>query len=189
MAQGYKRSLRNYLLNSSYQLRFTAVIVIIAAVLTGSLGYLVMHYVHEASRVIDVRLMGDPTDADAQMLATQFARSDRILMFILFGFGFVLSLVLAAYGIVLTHKVAGPLFKITTYLDQIRDGRLGVVYNLRKGDQLIDFFEHFKGAHDALRKRTEDDIAILDKAIAAAGSGPLADELRAAKQRKEESLK
>jgi len=189
MPQGHKRSLRNYLLNSSYQLRFTAVIVVIAAVLTGSLGYLVMHYVHEASRVIDVRLMGDPNDVDAQVLAAQFARGDRILLGILIAFGFVLSLVLAAYGIVLTHKVAGPLFKMTSYLDKIREGKLGVIYNLRKGDQLVDFFEHFKGAHDALRQRTEEDIALIDKAIAAVGASPVAHELRAARERKVESLK
>jgi hypothetical protein len=101
----------------------------------------------------------------------------------------VLSVVLAAYGIVLTHKVAGPLFKVANHLDKIRDGKLGVVYNLRKGDQLVDFFEHFKGAHDALRARTEEDIALIDKTLAAVGTGPLADELRAAKARKEESLK
>ena len=188
MPQGYKRSVRNYLLNSSYQLRFTGVIVVISAILTGGLGYLVLHNAHEASRVVQVRAM-DPTDELAQQLVQQFAHGDRILMVTLIAFGFILSVVLAAYGIVLTHKVAGPLFKITNHLDKIRDGKLGVVYNLRKGDQLVDFFEHFKGAHDALRHRTEEDIALLDKAIAAAGSGPLTDELKAAKARKEESLK
>jgi nitrogen fixation/metabolism regulation signal transduction histidine kinase len=188
MAQGYKRSLRNYLLNSSYQLRFTAVIVVISAILTGGLGYFVMSKAHEASRVVSVQAM-DPENVLAQQLAQQFAHNDRILMFVLIGFGFMLSLVLAAYGIVLTHKVAGPLFKITTHLDKIRDGKLGVVYNLRKGDQLVDFFEHFKGAHDALRQRTEEDIALIDKAIAVAGPGALAEELKAAKQRKQDSLK
>ena len=188
MPQGYKRSLRNYLLNSSYQLRFTGVIVVISAILTGGLGYLVLHNAHEASRVVQVRAM-DPTDELAQQLVVQFAHGDRMLMITLIAFGFILSVVLAAYGIVLTHKVAGPLFKITLHLDKIRDGKLGVVYNLRKGDQLVDFFDHFKHAHDALRHRTEEDIALLDKAIAAAGSGPLADELKAAKARKEESLK
>ena len=188
MPQGYKRSVRNYLLNSSYQLRFTAVIVVISAILTGGLGYLVMRNAHEASRVVQVRAL-DPTDAMAQELVRQFARGDRMLMLTLIAFGFVLSLVLAAYGIVLTHKVAGPLYKITNHLDKIRDGKLGVVYNLRKGDQLVDFFQHFKGAHDALRARTEEDIALIDKAIAAVGAGPVADELRAARQRKEESLK
>ncbi len=188
MPQGYKRSVRNYLLDASYQLRFTAVIVFISAVLTGGLGYLVMHNAHEASRVVQVRAM-DPTDELAQQLAAQFARGDRILLGTLLAFGFILSLVLAAYGIVLTHKVAGPLFKITTHLDKIRDGKLGIVYNLRKGDQLVDFFQHFKGAHDALRARTEEDIALLDRAIAALGHGSLVDELRRAKLRKEESLK
>jgi nitrogen fixation/metabolism regulation signal transduction histidine kinase len=188
MAQGYKHSLRNYLLNSSYQLRFTGVIVVISAILTGGLGYLVLHNAHEASRVVQVRAM-DPTDELAQQLVAQFAHGDRMLMVTLIAFGFILSVVLAAYGIVLTHKVAGPLFKITLHLDKIRDGKLGVVYNLRKGDQLVDFFEHFKGAHDALRARTEEDIALYDKAIAAVGAGPVAEELKAAKQRKQDSLK
>jgi nitrogen fixation/metabolism regulation signal transduction histidine kinase len=188
MAQGYKRSLRNYLLNSSYQLRFTGVIVVISAILTGGLGYLVLHNAHEASRVVQVRAM-DPTDELAQQLVAQFAHGDRMLMITLIAFGFILSVVLAAYGIVLTHKVAGPLFKIALHLDKIRDGKLGVVYNLRKGDQLVDFFDHFKGAHDALRARAEEDIALYDKAIAAVGAGPVAEELKAAKQRKQDSLK
>ena len=187
MPQGYKRSLRNYLLNSQYQLRFTAVIVLLAAILTGGLGYFVMSKAHEASRLVSVQAM-DPDNQLAQELARQFAASDRILMAILIVFGFVLSIVMAVYGIMLTHKVAGPLYKITNHLDKMRDGKLGIVYNLRKGDQLVDFFEHFKGAHDALRTRTEEDIALLDKAAAAIGSGPVADELRAAKRRKEESL-
>jgi hypothetical protein len=189
MPQGHHRSVRNYLLNVRLQLRFTAVIVLLAALLTGVLGYGVLHYVHEASRVVDVRLMGDPTDADTLALAAQFAHSDRMLMGVLIGFGFLLSVVLAGYGIVLTHKVAGPLHKITGHLDQIRDGKISVIYNLRKGDQLVDFFQHFKGAHDALRARAQEDIALLDKAIAAVGSGPLVEELRAARARKEESLK
>ncbi len=118
------------------------------------------------------------------------------MMAVLLGFGVLLTVVLTIYGIVVTHKVAGPLYKVTLHLDKIRDGKLGVVYNLRKGDELVDFFEHFKAAHDALRSRTQEDIALLDKAIAALGASPyreqagtLADELRAAKAAKEEALK
>jgi nitrogen fixation/metabolism regulation signal transduction histidine kinase len=188
MPQGYKRSIRNYLLDASYQLRFTGVIVVISAILTGGLGYLVMHNAHEASRVVEVRAL-DPSDPFAQELAQQFAHGDRMLLATLIAFGFILSVVLAAYGIVLTHKVAGPLFKVANHLDKIRDGKLGVVYNLRKGDHLVDFFEHFKNAHDALRARTEEDIALIDKALVAVGNSPVADELRAARAKKEESLK
>jgi hypothetical protein len=183
-----QRRMKNYLLNLRYQLKFTLTIVGISAALTGGLGYFVISKAHEASRLVEVRAL-DPTDDVAQQLVAQFARNDRILTLVLIGFGLLLSLILTAYGIVLTHKVAGPLFKVTTYLDRIREGRLGTVYNLRKGDELVDFFEHFKHAHDALRARTEEDIKVLDQAIAQIGSGPVAEALRAAKGKKEESLK
>jgi hypothetical protein len=182
------RRLRNYLLNLRYQLRFTLTIVVLAVLLTVGLGYFVMSNAHEASRVVKVQAL-DPTDLLAQQLAEQFAHRDHVMLLVLIGFGVLLALVLAGYGIVLTHKVAGPLFKVGLYLDHIRDGRLGQVYNLRKGDQLVDFFEHFRAAHDALRRRTQQDIELLDKAIAAVGAGALADELGAARQRKVDSLK
>ncbi len=200
-APKYQRSIRNYLLNLRYQLKYTLTIVGISLVLTGSLGWVVMSKAHEAtrnqqeaSRVVQVRAM-DSTDEMAQQLKAQFEKNDavfehndKVMRLALIGFGLLLVVVLGIYGIVMTHKVAGPLYKVSLHLDKIRDGKLGVVYNLRKGDELVDFFEHFKNAHDALRARTMADIALLDKAIAMA-SGPLADELRAAKQAKEDSLK
>ncbi len=186
-----QRKLKNYFLNLRYQLKYTLTIVGISLVLTGGLGYVVMSKAHEASRVVQVRAM-DPEDVLAQELVAQFAHNDTIMMLVLIAFGLLLCVVLGAYGIVLSHKVAGPLFKVSMHLDKIRDGKLGVVYDLRKGDELVDFFEHFKNAHDALRARTQEDIALLDKALAAAtqaGNSALADELKAARQKKEESLK
>jgi hypothetical protein len=184
----YQRSLKNYLLNRGLQLRFTLIIVAISATLTGGLGWVVMSKAHEASRVVQVRAM-DPTDEMAQQLVTQFAHNDKVMLVVLVAFGLLLSVVLSAYGIVLTHKIAGPLYKVTLYLDKMRDGKLGQVYNLRKGDELVEFFEHFKAAHDAIRARTELDIALLDKAAAAVGGSPLAEELKAARDKKAESLK
>ena len=125
----------------------------------------------------------------AHQLAEQFASNDKVMMLTLIAFGVLLAVVLSVYGIILTHKVAGPLYKVTTYLDRIRDGRLGVVYNLRKGDELVEFFEHFKKAHDKLREQTEDDIRLIDRAIESCSDDKTREELRAAKARKEESLK
>jgi hypothetical protein len=183
----HQRHLRNYLLNRNLQLKFTLIMVLISATLTAGLGWVVMSKAREASRVVQVRAM-DPTDEMAQELVAQFAHNDKVMLAVLVAFGLLLSLVLSAYGIVITHKIAGPLYKVTLYLDKMRDGKLGQVYALRKGDELVDFFEHFKKAHDALRARTEGDIALLDKAIAEV-SGPLADELKAARDKKSESLK
>lgn len=182
------RKLKNYILDWRYQLRYTLTMVGISVVLTGGLGYVVMSKAKEASRVVQVRAM-DPTDDVAQELARQFQENDQVLVWSLIGFGLLLAMILSAYGIVLTHKVAGPLFKVTTYLDRMRDGKLGVIYNLRKGDELVEFFEHFKRAHETLRKLAEEDIEVIDKVIAAVGDAPIAADLRALKEKKIESLK
>jgi hypothetical protein len=191
-APKYQRKIRNYFLNLRYQLKYTLTIVGISLLLTGGLGYFVISKAHEASRLVNVRAM-DPTDELAQQLAEQFAKNDKLMMLALIGFGLALCVVLGIYGIVMTHKVAGPLYKVSLHFDKIRDGKLGVVYNLRKGDELVDFFEHFKIAHDALRKRTQDDVALIEQMIVwaeAHGADPtLLETLRAAKKAKEESLK
>jgi hypothetical protein len=103
-----------------------------------------------------------------------------------------LLLGLAVYGINSTHKVAGPLFKVTLYLGKMRQGRFDKVYNLRKGDQLVDFYDHFKAAHAGVVKLERDDLEQLRAVIAAAEAAgvehDVMGELRALVARKEKSL-
>jgi hypothetical protein len=117
---------------------------------------------------------------------------DRIL-WVLIGTGLLLVLGLAAYGIKFTHKVAGPIFKVSLYLKKMRDGRFDKVYNLRKGDQLLDFYEHFRQAHGGVVKMQQADIDRLRAVIAAAesagaGDEPAVRELRDLLARKEKSI-
>lgn len=116
-----------------------------------------------------------------------------LILWVLIASGALLAVGLAAYGIKMTHKVAGPLFKITLYLNKMRDGRLDKVYNLRKGDQLVDFYEHFKTAHAGIVAMEKEDIAQLESVIAAAeaagqGNDPNVEELRAILARKEKAV-
>ena len=75
-----------------------------------------------------------------------------------------LIVVLSAVLVVMTHKVAGPLFKVSMYFDRMSDGKLGVVTPLRQGDMLQDFYANFKDMHDAVRVRANADINAMDKA-------------------------
>jgi hypothetical protein len=121
----------------------------------------------------------------------------RILL-VLIAVGLLLCVGLAVYGIKMTHKVAGPLHKVTLYFNKMRDGKLDTVYSLRKGDQLVDFYEHFKLAHGGVQGMQRDDIARLRATIDAADVAELAarspeiaaalDDLRAMLARKEASL-
>ena len=88
------------------------------------------------------------------------------------GFAAVLIVVLSMFLIVMTHRVAGPLYKIGMYFERMRDGRLSEITDLRRGDQFQDFFEHFKYAHQALRGRTREEIALYDRFLRACEAQP-----------------
>lgn len=120
-------------------------------------------------------------------------RGRELILWVLIGTGLLLVLGLAIYGIKMTHKVAGPLFKVSLYLAKMKDGRYDKVWNLRKGDQLVDFYDHFKTAHAGVVQMEKDDIARIKGVIAAAeaaGAGENATvvSLRALVARKEKSI-
>src|SRR3954463_7273833 len=146
----YKRKVRNYLLDVGLQLRYTATIVVVAIFLTGGLGFKMYQATRDVSKVILWTSLVDPSSADE--LQAQFANSDRVVLWGIIGFGVVLILSISAVGILITHKVAGPLHKIATFFGRIRDNRLGTTPNsLRKGDELQDFYSAFREMHQALR--------------------------------------
>jgi hypothetical protein len=116
----------------------------------------------------------------------------RILT-VLIGTGILLMVGLGIYGIKMTHKVAGPLFKVTLYLAKMRDGRFDKVWNLRKGDQLMDFYEHFKSAHAGVVTMERADIERMKATIEAAEAAGHSDhesvkELKALVKKKENAL-
>ncbi len=115
------------------------------------------------------------------------------ILYVMIATGLLLVLGLAAYGIKMTHRVAGPLFKVGLYLAKMRDGRFDKVWNLRKGDQLVDFYDHFKLAHAGIVQMQTADLATLKAVIAAAEAAGAADDVNVQKLRdlvaqKEKSL-
>ncbi|CAN5574287.1 hypothetical protein BH11MYX1_BH11MYX1_29550 [soil metagenome] len=122
------------------------------------------------------------------------AENGRLLiLWVLVGTGLALVIGLAIYGIKMTHRVAGPLFKVSLYLAKMKDGRYDKVWNLRKGDQLVEFYEHFKGAHAGVVELERSDLAQIKAVIAAAkeagaGESDAVKELEALVARKEKAL-
>lgn len=74
-------------------------------------------------------------------------------------------------GIVFTHKVAGPIYKMKRLLPQVGEGKLIVRERLRRGDELHEFFAAFEKMVDDLRHRKESEIAAIDKALAKLEAG------------------
>lgn len=191
-APKYRRKMRNYLLDVGLQIRYTMTIVIVAVFLTAGLGYKMYQATRDISKVIELSGMADP--AVAGELRGQFAASDRWVLWGIVGFGVVLVISISAVGILITHKVAGPLFKIASFFGRMRENRLGAVPStLRKGDELQEFYGSFRDMHMAIRAKIQEDVRVLGDAVAALETGgqggqKAMEELRQLKRRKEESL-
>jgi hypothetical protein len=191
----HKRKLRNYLLDAGLQLRYTVFILAVAVFLTAVLGHRIYTATQETTRIVTMTAAVDPSVA--QDLQAQFRANDRVVLWSIVGFGVVLVLAVAAAGIWMTHKIAGPLHNITSALRRIRDNKLPADQGkLRKGDQLQGFHAAFCEMHDAVRGRVIKDSEVLDKAIKAiaaepsrsAGLDQAAAELRELQEEKARSL-
>jgi methyl-accepting chemotaxis protein len=78
-------------------------------------------------------------------------------------------------GVVVTHKVAGPVFKMKRLLGDLAKGQFRVVARLRKGDELQHFFDAFNDTAAQLNRRQEEEIRQIDGVIellARAGRDP-----------------
>lgn len=97
----------------------------------------------------------------AEALKLQSQSFSRVLIAALVGL--VVTLWLGA--IVLTHKVAGPIYKMRRQLRTFAKGDWSRPSPLRKGDELRSFFAAFEGLVDALRAERREHLALLDSAL------------------------
>lgn len=77
-----------------------------------------------------------------------------------------LVLAIGVAGIVFTHKIAGPIFKMKRLFRQVGEGKLVLREKLRKGDELQHFFESFESMVNQLRAKQRQAIEDLDAALA-----------------------
>lgn len=220
-----RRQLRNFLLDRGFQLKYAGYFVVLAIVLSGSLGVLLWRtsqslvqqsreavqqaeQVVELSRevaaeskkvseVVKMNIIKDPVYAESPELAAAFdtdaskreatiqrqqqalkaqaaalkgqsaaiATQQRTMLLTLV---LVLSALVVGVGlgaIVVTHKVAGPIFKMTRQIRTVASGNWRVPDPLRKGDELMAFFQEFENMVRSMRKQRKKELALLEAAL------------------------
>jgi hypothetical protein len=166
-----RRKIRNFLIDRKVQLSITLVMVILSSLLTAVLGFFWYSEIRKASAVIRISAISTLGPDAARQLGAQLQTDDHMRLLVLVGFAVLLGVLIAAYGIVMTHRLAGPLYKINRHMLDIADGRLYKLWGLRKGDQLQEFFGTFERMHTALRVGVEEDMKLLNQVIAAIQRG------------------
>lgn len=161
MAQANKR--RSIpVVDKAFQYKYTAIIVSIVVAVSAVLGYLLLQSYWEMNRIMDLALaspeISDKVNAGAALHV--FYISIVFLVFEVLG--------LSVMGLIITHRICGPMFVIQRYLTTMLDGKYPRTRPLRRGDEFGETFQVFTEVVESLKRRDADEVEKLNQAIAAA---------------------
>src|ERR1043166_5329641 len=96
-----QRRMRHLLLNRRFQLKYTAMIIGVASLVSIVLGLFLMTTVRENSRMLKLEAEFD------SVLQSQLADADAHVAWVLIGSFLAFNIVLALLAVFVTHKMAG----------------------------------------------------------------------------------
>jgi len=99
---------------------------------------------------------------DVQAKKASIARDRQNIQLALGASGVVLVCLLLFMGIVITHRIVGPVHKMKRLLRRVSTGRLVIEERLRRGDELEDLFDTFLQMTYSLRAMQSARIRTLD---------------------------
>lgn len=166
MAQ-YKRRLIP-IVDRRFQFKYTAIIVAVAAVVSTILGAFLWQSYSEMNEMIATLTNTDIAGA----LDSDDSRS-VFQMVVVFLVGEVV--VLGVTGLLITHKVCGPIFVLERHLSTLNDQRYPTLRPLRSGDEFHSCFETFGETVDMLKARDEAELPQLQALAEEAKAKGLAD--------------
>ena len=146
---------RRYLVDRGFQLKY-ALLMAVAGLLVAAVFGVWLHQAHAQATAL---LAPDP---DARALVE---RSDRLLLGAFAAIAVLLAAALGLLGVVITHRVAGPVFVMGHYLRILAEGRFPRMRTLRRSDELKTFFSTFIDAVDLMKVREARHTAVLEDAV------------------------
>ena len=146
---------RAYLVDRGFQIKY-AVAMALAGLAVAAVFGLWLHQAHVQATAL---LAPDP---ETRALVE---RSDRLLLAAFGVIALLLAAALGLLGIIITHRVAGPVFVMGHYLRVLAEGRFPRMRTLRRSDELKEFFRTFIDAVDMIKLREARHTAVLEDAV------------------------
>ena len=146
---------RQYLVDRGFQLKYALLMAAAGLLVAGVFGLWILQAHAQATALLG-------PDPETRALVE---RSDRLLLGAFAAIGALLAAALGLLGVVITHRVAGPVFVMGHYLRVLADGRFPRMRTLRRSDELKGFFKAFIDAVDAMKVREARHTALLEDAI------------------------
>ena len=162
-----KRHLRNFLLDPRFQLKYTGMVVAVTMLVASLLGAVAYSFSQGQTELLTVNIAASPDidpAAAADLAGYAEAEDQKVLLGIIAGI-LLMGFALAATGIIVTHKIIGPAYKMRLLLNDVAAGHLKLKGRLRKGDELQELFEAFANMVESLRESQSREVAELDAAL------------------------
>ena len=79
-------------------------------------------------------------------------KNSRTVVYVLISLIFIQTIVIFALFIFFSHKISGPIYVMSNYLKELREGKKPRFRSLRKNDELIEFYEDFRKTIELITK-------------------------------------
>ena len=145
---------RVYLVDRTFQLKYSLMLAAAGLVVPLVFGLWMWQAHLQTTEILVV-------DPELRPLAQAI---DRQLLLVLAGIAVLMSAALGLLGLLVTHRVAGPIFVMGHYMQVLSQGRFPRMRTLRRHDELKSFFHLFLQAVATLKEREARHAALLEEA-------------------------
>jgi len=146
---------RVYLVDRAFQIKYTLLLVAAGMGVALAFGLWIWQAHLQVSELAAV----DPA------IRPLIEASDRNLLVIFVGIAALMAGALGLVGILVTHRVAGPIFVMGHYMSVLATGRYPRMRTLRRRDELKGFFQNFIEAVATLKQREARHATVLEDAV------------------------
>jgi HAMP domain-containing protein len=163
---------RIYVVDRRFQLKYTGLLVLFGGAIMAAFGWAVWRQVVinsellEGKRIEQGLLAGRtatvPTMADFH---EALVSADQRMLAIILMASLAVAVTLGLLGILITHRIAGPVLVLSRYAEALSQGTYPPMRPLRKNDELKEYFEIFRHAVDRLKAKESAEIAELAELV------------------------
>ena len=150
-----KQRRRTYLIKTGLQLRYMGIIISTMLMVAFGVGWIIYH--------TSWSQIANTPDLTLDKLSMIFDSVNGLLMRWVVVFVFIIAIL----SIFVSHKIAGPVYRLEETTRIIASGDLTYQVNLRQGDELRDLQDAFNKMSDSLRSMVAKDREIIDRLILA----------------------
>ncbi|MGD8607718.1 MAG: HAMP domain-containing protein [Myxococcales bacterium] len=167
MATKKQRKVKNYLLDRRFQLKYTGMVLVVTVMVASVLGYVAYRFSRGQTEALTAQIVAQPdlddrTASDLERFAQQ---EDRKIRNAIIAGVLLLTVALGLTGIVVTHRVVGPAYRMRRLFEHVGQGRLEVTTGIRKGDELQDLYRSFAQMVESLRDQRAEEIEQLEDTV------------------------